>query len=970
MEEVVSIADRSITISLEARVTDFVSGMKTAQQAAKDFSSRTAEFAKNHEQSLDRVGKAGMVMGGGLLAGVALAVKSFAEFDKQMSSVEASTHETAGNMELLRQAAIDAGADTAFSATEAAQGIDEMAKAGVTTKDIIGGGLTGALSLAAAGSLGVGEAAEIAASAMTQFKLSGEDIPHLADLLAAGAGKAQGSVQDMGAALNQAGLVAASTGLTIEETTGGLAAFASAGLTGSDAGTSFKSMLQRLTPQSNEARNAMAELGISAYDAEGQFIGLSKFSEVLKNGMKDLTPEARNAAMGVIFGSDAVRAANVLYEQGGQGISDWTAKVNDAGFAAETAALKQNNLAGDFEKLTGSIDSVFLKSASGANTALRGLVQGAEDLVDAIGDIPAPVLQAGLGMAGMSGLVLLTGGAFLTALPKFQDGIKAFRDLEAAAPRAGAALKGAGIIAAVTAIAAAIGTWNSASQDSTIERSVGRTTTALIELARQKNNIQQCTILLDDLFQSKAADGQLVNGVRDLDSALQRLFNKDGNQAFNDSVEGFFQPILPMIKSTETRVKESFTTIDDQLAAFVSSGNAQMAGDAFKQIEAKAKAQGVSLEELKTIFPGYFESLKQADADARVAAEGMDKLTTSNGAAIPITEELQKALDDVGLTAGGLVSELDKYAAALVRAGLSSLSTSDASRSYLASIDAVDASIKANGTSLDTHTEKGRANEAALLGIASAGLAEVQVMAKATDAYGNQINTSDTLHGKMMTTYNDLIANAEKFGITGEAADALARKALGIPDNVDIESYLKDFASLELDRLGLKASSLDGTKVGITVGVNTVYTESGPKPEGYVPQNGIPAFNATGGRVNYLASGGRPRLYDMTPRGTDTVPTMLTPGEFVTNAAATARNLPLLEAINAGMTPMAYAPLPAPARHVPAVSAPVGDTIVYVTNPFTGEEVQGIVRSVSTQVASAALGSASRGSSYQRGGAQ
>ena len=63
----------------------------------------------------------------------------------------------------------------------------------------------------------------------------------------------------------------------------------------------------------------MAELGISAYDAQGKFIGLSKFSENLKTSMKDLTPEARNAAMGVIFGSDAVRAANVLYEKGAQG---------------------------------------------------------------------------------------------------------------------------------------------------------------------------------------------------------------------------------------------------------------------------------------------------------------------------------------------------------------------------------------------------------------------------------------------------------------------------------------------------------------------------------------------------------------------------------------------------------------------------------------------------------------------------
>ena len=89
-------ADRSISISLEARVAGFVAGMRTAQKAAQDFGSRVGDFAKQNADDLDRVGKAGMVMGTTLLAGVALAVKSYAEFDKQMSAVQASTHETAG----------------------------------------------------------------------------------------------------------------------------------------------------------------------------------------------------------------------------------------------------------------------------------------------------------------------------------------------------------------------------------------------------------------------------------------------------------------------------------------------------------------------------------------------------------------------------------------------------------------------------------------------------------------------------------------------------------------------------------------------------------------------------------------------------------------------------------------------------------------------------------------------------------
>src|SRR5206468_10368787 len=184
------------------------------------------------------------------------------EFEKAMSAVQAATGATASTMGDLRAAAIKAGADTMYSATEAAQGITEMAKAGVSAKDIMGGGLTGVLSLAAAGQLEVADAAGIASTAMTQFRLSGAQLPHVADLLAAGAGKAMGSVDDLGQALNQAGLVASSAGLNIEETTGTLAAFASAGLVGSDAGTSMKTMLQALQAPSSKAAQVMSDLGI------------------------------------------------------------------------------------------------------------------------------------------------------------------------------------------------------------------------------------------------------------------------------------------------------------------------------------------------------------------------------------------------------------------------------------------------------------------------------------------------------------------------------------------------------------------------------------------------------------------------------------------------------------------------------------------------------------------------------------
>jgi TP901 family phage tail tape measure protein len=346
----------------------------------------------------------------GAFAGVTLTA---ARFDKAMSSVSAATLASASDMERLREAALQAGADTAFSATEAAEGVEELAKAGVGTADILGGGLAGALDLAAAGQVGVGEAAETAASAMTQFGLAGTDVTHIADLLAAGAGKAQGSVSDMSQALNQSGLVAAQTGLSIEETTGTLAAFASAGLLGSDSGTSFKTMLLRLAAPTGKAAELMSELGISAFDAQGNFVGMAKFAGSLQAALAGMSQQQRQAALSTIFGTDAIRSASIVYQQGQQGIQGWIDATDDQGFAAETAARKLDNLLGDVEALTGSLETLAIESGGGANAGLRILAQTATGLVNQLAEAPPVLTNTAVVLAGVSGAALLAFAAFV-----------------------------------------------------------------------------------------------------------------------------------------------------------------------------------------------------------------------------------------------------------------------------------------------------------------------------------------------------------------------------------------------------------------------------------------------------------------------------------------------------------------------------------------------------------------------------
>lgn len=937
-------ADRSISIALEAKVQGFVSGMKTAQQATTDFANRTAAFARENEQQLDRVGKAGMVFGGVLLAGVGLAVKSFMEFDAAMSEVQASTHETSGNMDLLREAAINAGADTAFSAKEAAGAIDELAKAGVSTKDILGGGLTGALSLAAAGSLDVGKAAEIAASALTQFGLKGADIPHIADLLAAGAGKAQGSVEDMGAALNQVGLVAAQTGLSIEETTGGLAAFASAGLTGSDAGTSFKTMLAAVTPNSKEAAKAMEELGISAFDSKGEFIGLSEYAGVLQGAMAGLTDEQRMSTMETIFGSDAVRAASVLYEQGAAGVEKWENAVNDAGYAAVTASIKQDNLAGDIEKLGGSIDSVFIKSGSGAAEALRGLVQGAEDLVDAIGNIPAPILSAGAGIAGIAGGALLLGGALVSTLPKLVE----FKDsLDQIAPSGSKARNGiervgkAAGVAAASLVALQIAAAVFSEKNTKSMEEYGQ---AILKVAKAGDNAGEN---LDGIFSGfDKFGGSAVSNVDNMADAVQRLTN----QNFNDMGNKFFEPFTTFIglpKGEIGQLEDRLKGLGDAMGDLTKNGAADTAAKSFQALTKEFEANGKGAKEALESVPGYKDALLALANQAGVTLEGQDLLdfamgkvpasmqaatgatqtfTNAAGESAPVTEEMAKQLEEVGLSAAGAVTDIAAFAQSLFSAGLLSLSASDAAIGYQASIDAMTASIAKNGTTLDINTEAGRENQSAFNSQANAAMVSAEATAQQTFKTEGATAAQASLQSSLRTSYDDLVAAAGQLGITGAAADEMARRALGIPNEIPIDTWVNDHATGTLDAIKVKADDLDGRKVSMLIETINHTVNSSEYREDPSMAALDPSMHANGGLVNYLASGGRPRLYDMQPRGTDTIPAMLTPGEIVIKKSSVdsigAGNL--LYANRTGQLPPASAP---PRQSVAWESGSAGRTV-------------------------------------------
>jgi hypothetical protein len=255
-------------------------------------------------------------------------------------------------------------------------------------------------------------------------------------------------------ALKQGGLVASQFGLSVDDTVGTLSAFANAGLIGSDAGTSFKTMLTQLAAPSQASAALLEKYNIQLNDSKGNFIGITGLAGQLQTKLGGLTQAQRNSALATIFGTDAVRAANVLYKEGASGIQGWINKVNDTGFASAQAAGKMNSLQGDVQKLSAAFQTDLIKAGESADGALRGIVQSVTGVVKAFGALPQPVQGGVVAITAVVAAVGLIGGAVLLAIPK----IVAFRAALATLRGEGVAVgkvfgRGGAILVGLTAIA-------------------------------------------------------------------------------------------------------------------------------------------------------------------------------------------------------------------------------------------------------------------------------------------------------------------------------------------------------------------------------------------------------------------------------------------------------------------------------------------------------------------------------------
>jgi TP901 family phage tail tape measure protein len=678
------VAEKTVYVRVGAKVDGAVAGLRKVKAGVDDLSKADV---KKPAKAFEDIANKSALMGGAVFLGIGKTISSFAGFDQAMSAVAANSGATGQQLDALRDKAMQLGADTQFSATEAAQGINELAKAGVSSAEIINGGLKGALDLAAAGQIDVAQAAETTASALNQFNQDGSQATHVADLLSNAANAAQGGVGDMGQALNQAGVAAHAAGLSLDETTTLLALFAKAGMTGSDAGTSLKTMMQRLAAPTDQAKAALEALGVTAYDAQGNFVGAQALLGQLSDATKDMSTQARAAAFNTIFGTDAIRAASIAAAAGAEGYGKMASEVTKAGGAAKNAAKLTDNLKGDIERLGGSLDTVFIQTGSSANSALRTLVQGLGGAVDVVSRIPGPVLLAGGALAGIA-LTLPKGISVYKQFSQSLDTVGiSMGKLTAKAPRLATALRGLQGVAVGLTVATVAGSLTNALQE-------------LADVEFDPQSIADGVVTLDAFNKKMRETSDLgapfVGTLDNFGQVLEATFNPGTGQ----NIDSFFAKInsnfgVENVSDIEV-ARQRFDQMDKTLAALVGSGHADAAKAMFGQLTTAAAAQGITVEQLKAKLPGYVQAIIDSGNAAQGAGGQMDGMSEDVKAVEQKADDAKKALDNLKETLQGFGSPLAEQRAA--------------QRDYKDAIDAAKESLKNQRDELiKTRTEQVKA---------------------------------------------------------------------------------------------------------------------------------------------------------------------------------------------------------------------------------------------------------------------
>lgn len=306
-------------------------------------------------------------------------------FEQQMSKVSAISGATGDELEALNKKAREMGATTKFTATEAGQAFEYMAMAGWKTQDMLDG-VSGIMSLAAASGEDLATTSDIVTDALTAFGYAAKDAGHFADVLAVASSNSNTNVAMMGETFKYVGPMAGALGYSAEDAALAIGLMANSGIKASQAGTELNAIFTRLSTNTSGARDAIQELGVQFFNADGSARPFNKVLGELREKTKDLTAEQKANFANNVAGMRAQAGLLAMLNASTEDYDKLTAAINNTdGAAKKMADTMMDNLAGSITLMKSQWEAaqlaLFQGDSAGFAENFAGVMQKAGDML-------------------------------------------------------------------------------------------------------------------------------------------------------------------------------------------------------------------------------------------------------------------------------------------------------------------------------------------------------------------------------------------------------------------------------------------------------------------------------------------------------------------------------------------------------------------------------------------------------------
>ena len=370
-------------VTLAIKDTAYKQGLKEAEGNASSSTSKIGGAFK----TVGKAAKTAMAAGSAAAAAFTkTSIDSGMNFDTAMSQVAATMGTTVDKIENVKAKAEEMGRTTKYTATEAAEGMNILAQAGLSADEQISG-IGTVLNLASAGAMSLEESASYTAGAVKGFGDSMGNASYYADLMAKGATLANTNVRGLGEAFSGSAATAKNYGQAADSVTLSLLRLAEQNVTGSEASTALNRAMADLYTPTDNASKALNQLGVSAYEANGDAKDFNDLVDELNGSLQGMTAEQKNNALATIFTTQGLQAFNKMTASSDATVQKfWKGIQDSSGSAAQQAATQLDNLKGDITLLSSATEGLELGFYNTFSGAIRGAIKGVTSEVSGLAE--------------------------------------------------------------------------------------------------------------------------------------------------------------------------------------------------------------------------------------------------------------------------------------------------------------------------------------------------------------------------------------------------------------------------------------------------------------------------------------------------------------------------------------------------------------------------------------------------------